>query len=1259
MNNKLLNLFWIVFLLMFMAVGAETARRIIIGTGDIVHFDTITRYGVDDMADTGLVGDTTLIWCDFGTAANEVCEGDDARIPTTDEKAAMTGANSPSAANVFATMTDVAAGETGVELITGTHPIIITGTDQPDISFSDTYTYTQAHIDIIETAFYDSPYIDTNKADSPMNGYTLLILNETERLDSFLTETIPSGVLETITVSDSGILAFAWSSGEVHVNGIVLEIDAGNDTAVTNDRTYLYATPTSGSTLQTSTTYPTGDYALVATIDTYDSDIEHIYQREVIGETQEDIETHLDLVHNEIVSNGLLVADDTNATNANDFTITSGVYYHEGLDKHTISSTLYSAGSGHGDNNVNTYYHTTGNVWTQGISNGIDFSNWDNDDGDAGVDGTTAGKWYAGWIFLVEVDEIEYVYPQQEHAKEQDALQEAVTYPPYHTDFAVTLAKFIFKHGQSAFGSKAYFVDIRPIHIKGIAGETVFAVQDLWKTITGDSGSTDANLTYDILTIAGGTNATTVMSGDTLTVNIDGYTQAQLDAKFTDLDTAKYDSPTVDTLLDAKVAKADTGNWELAYTHIGESGASHTYVDQSVVSGASPTFTGANFTAIDADDVNIADAGSKITATQVEGALQENRTAIDLNTAKNTNVSTALSTGTVNAITYGITSDGGTDDIVLEEANADSSGLLGAAKWAEIVANTLKDTNVSTTLSEGTRDDTTYGINSDGSSPDIILPQANTNEAGLLSGTKWDEIVANTAAKHTQNTDTDLDATFEATFVKKTDTVNVLSDITSAGADIEDAVTKKHASASDNQNLWEGIRTDTGAFSADSTADTVWITGGTDIQVTNSGDTIIIDYTGTGGVGDMTKAVYDPNADDKIAEAQLALDIGTMTLWKNTQFNAFRIGNYEYMIDGFTNDFTVSDEGIDTTLSDTYLYDATGDYYYQEGEVEGEAPATLVYWSKLETAGDITSPQVGVGGTVDGTPTYVACKFSDGIYCDTPGEAFHVPNTGSFLSGNECTLEFWIKTDFNVVNGIASDAATHTMSSLNPAGSALMNFEFSTVSGFGINRRNDAAGWVACYDTTSDWTAGDLVHLAFVWDIAAGFDATKTMAVYVNGVETASTTTALGAFTDDTTNFYVCDGSSLTLGLDAIIDNIKIWDYAKIDFSDRNTEGYASTGGGDMELYTSYYQIGLDSTTVKAMILSNDRPDTVYLSRLGTGSTLTQATLSDSDIFNDTYYSWNYTADVSGEASDTAIRCEIVQDDTTTHFYAISILGLE
>jgi hypothetical protein len=45
--------------------------------------------------------------------------------------------------------------------------------------------------------------------------------------------------------------------------------------------------------------------------------------------------------------------------------------------------------------------------------------------------------------------------------------------------------------------------------------------QNIWLTVAGDTGSTAANTTTDTLTIAGGTNATTVMSGDSLTVNVD------------------------------------------------------------------------------------------------------------------------------------------------------------------------------------------------------------------------------------------------------------------------------------------------------------------------------------------------------------------------------------------------------------------------------------------------------------------------------------------------------------------------------------------------------------------------------------------------------------------------------------------------------------------------------------------------------------------------------------------------------------------
>lgn len=94
-----------------------------------------------------------------------------------------------------------------------------------------------------------------------------------------------------------------------------------------------------------------------------------------------------------------------------------------------------------------------------------------------------------------------------------------------------------------------------------------------------------------------------------------------------------------------------------------------------------------------ASDVSIVDSGGLITATEVEGALAENRTAININTAKATNVPTSLSEGTRTPTTYGITSDGGADDLVLSEANTTNGGILGADKWDEIVANTIHNSS--------------------------------------------------------------------------------------------------------------------------------------------------------------------------------------------------------------------------------------------------------------------------------------------------------------------------------------------------------------------------------------------------------------------------------------------------------------------------------------------------------------------------------------------------------------------------------------
>lgn len=103
---------------------------------------------------------------------------------------------------------------------------------------------------------------------------------------------------------------------------------------------------------------------------------------------------------------------------------------------------------------------------------------------------------------------------------------------------------------------------------------------------------------------------------------------------------------------------------------------------------------------------------------------------------------TILETGNRTLTTYGITSDGGVDDVVLLQATTLLAGLLSAAKFDEIVANTLKETNVDTNLSEGTVTETTVDVNSsDGDNATLL--QASTIRAGVMTKAKWDEVEVN------------------------------------------------------------------------------------------------------------------------------------------------------------------------------------------------------------------------------------------------------------------------------------------------------------------------------------------------------------------------------------------------------------------------------------------------------------------------------------------------------------------------------------
>jgi hypothetical protein len=137
-------------------------------------------------------------------------------------------------------------------------------------------------------------------------------------------------------------------------------------------------------------------------------------------------------------------------------------------------------------------------------------------------------------------------------------------------------------------------------------------------------------------------------------------------------------------------------------------------------------------------NINVSGGTSGVATVNLDTSVTD---AIDLNTAKNTNVTTNLAiTGTTGARV--ITSSDGTD-ATIPVATTSVSGVMSTGIFDAVELNTAKVTNVTTNLAiTGTTAARTI-TSSDGT--DAIIPLGTTSVSGLLSPALFDEIAANTA----------------------------------------------------------------------------------------------------------------------------------------------------------------------------------------------------------------------------------------------------------------------------------------------------------------------------------------------------------------------------------------------------------------------------------------------------------------------------------------------------------------------------------
>ena len=220
------------------------------------------------------------------------------------------------------------------------------------------------------------------------------------------------------------------------------------------------------------------------------------------------------------------------------------------------------------------------------------------------------------------------------------------------------------------------------------------------------------------------------------------------------------------------------------------------------------------------------------------------------------NVTTNLSEGTTTNTTVDVNSSDGTN-ATLASASTTRAGLLSKAKFDEIELNNKKTSdinhNVTTNLAEGTATNTTVKVtSSDGT--DATLNSASTSRAGLLSKAKFDEIVANTlkTSDINHNVTTNLTTKLSATAVEidSSDGTNAsigAADTTNAGI-MTKAIFDEHvlnnAKVSDvNHNVSTDLSTTLSA---------------TAVRINSSdGTNASIGAATTTNAGIMTKAIFD------------------------------------------------------------------------------------------------------------------------------------------------------------------------------------------------------------------------------------------------------------------------------------------------------------------------------------------------------------------------------------------------------------------
>jgi hypothetical protein len=249
--------------------------------------------------------------------------------------------------------------------------------------------------------------------------------------------------------------------------------------------------------------------------------------------------------------------------------------------------------------------------------------------------------------------------------------------------------------------------------------------------------------------------------------------------------------------------------------------------------------------------------------------------------------------------------------------------------------------------------------------------------------------------------------------------------------------------------------------------------------------------------------------------------------------------------------------------------------------LQNGTPAGLVFWNTLGSTQEITHSKVGPnlffydsasygGGLSDikAIPEFLNGKYGNAITIGpsadyfTPSFAHNVVlrNVSQVINSEHGCIEFWYyqKEDplhfsygiYRLWDGYAGLGGKLTFWAAN-AGTVggLFNFEITVNPTTIISLQYNPGGDVRNnHDLNNRW-----IHLAVVWNINGIGNSNNTMQIYLDGNVVASGQE--GDWGDLNSEVIdICGGNDEGIADKFSMDNLKVWNYAKTDFSDRFSE---------------------------------------------------------------------------------------------------------